>query len=846
MELRSRKTIGQSSGSGDAQGKQGNSGEGDSKGKGIIDLSDVSDDEIYVPSSDSDSFHSDDESEREEVGPSNLVYCREQPAQAKGKKNESNKKKKTRGKKRQRTGSSLLWEIWEEEHERWIDMHEKDDVDLDQQNAFMTETAEDPPDLITPLLRYQKEWLAWALKQEESAIRGGILADEMGMGKTIQAIALVLAKREIRGTIGEFDASSSSSTGLLGIKATLVICPVAAVTQWVSEINRFTSVGSTKVLIYHGSNRERSAKQFSEFDFVITTYSIIEADYRKHVMPPKQKCQYCGKSFYQKKLVVHLKYFCGPSAVRTEKQSKQEKKKMKSSVYEGYPGKKNGKKSSVGGVQKPSGGKSPLHSLKWERIILDEAHFIKDRRSNTAKAVLALESSYKWALSGTPLQNRVGELYSLVRFLQITPYSYYFCKDCDCKVLDYSSAECPNCPHNSVRHFCWWNRYVATPIQTHGNSYGGRRAMILLKHKVLRSVILRRTKKGRAADLALPPRIVSLRRDSLDIREADYYESLYSESQAQFNTYVQAGTVMNNYAHIFDLLTRLRQAVDHPYLVVYSKTASLRGETEADAEHVQQVCGLCNDLADDPVVTNCGHAFCKACLFDSSASKFVAKCPCPTCSIPLTVDFTANEGAGNRTSKTTIKGFKSSSILNRIQLDEFQSSTKIEALREEIRFMVERDGSAKGIVFSQFTSFLDLINYSLHKSGVNCVQLVGSMSIPARDAAINRFTEDPDCKIFLMSLKAGGVALNLTVASHVFLMDPWWNPAVEQQAQDRIHRIGQYKPIRIVRFLIENTIEERILKLQEKKKLVFEGTVGGSADAFGKLTEADMRFLFVT
>ncbi|XP_052290556.1 DNA repair protein RAD16 isoform X4 [Citrus sinensis] len=833
MELRSRKTIGQSSGSGngDAQGKQGNSGEGDSKGKGIIDLSDVSDDEIYVPSSDSDSFHSDDEckiygdrhilklglsletnnltsssvtgefsidlnaepaAEREEVGPSNLVYCREQPAQAKGKKNESNKKKKTRGKKRQRTGSSLLWEIWEEEHERWIDMHEKDDVDLDQQNAFMTETAEDPPDLITPLLRYQKEWLAWALKQEESAIRGGILADEMGMGKTIQAIALVLAKREIRGTIGELDASSSSSTGLLGIKATLVICPVAAVTQWVSEINRFTSVGSTKVLIYHGLNRERSTKQFSEFDFVITTYSIIEADYRKHVMPPKQKCQYCGKSFYQKKLVVHLKYFCGPSAVRTEKQSKQEKKKMKSSVYEGYPGKKNGKKSSVGGVQKPSGGKSPLHSLKWERIILDEAHFIKDRRSNTAKAVLALESSYKWALSGTPLQNRVGELYSLVRFLQITPYSYYFCKDCDCKVLDYSSAECPNCPHNSVRHFCWWNRYVATPIQTHGNSYGGRRAMILLKHKVLRSVILRRTKKGRAADLALPPRI----------------------------------------------------AVDHPYLVVYSKTASLRGETEADAEHVQQVCGLCNDLADDPVVTNCGHAFCKACLFDSSASKFVAKCP--TCSIPLTVDFTANEGAGNRTSKTTIKGFKSSSILNRIQLDEFQSSTKIEALREEIRFMVERDGSAKGIVFSQFTSFLDLINYSLHKSGVNCVQLVGSMSIPARDAAINRFTEDPHCKIFLMSLKAGGVALNLTVASHVFLMDPWWNPAVEQQAQDRIHRIGQYKPIRIVRFLIENTIEERILKLQEKKKLVFEGTVGGSADAFGKLTEADMRFLFVT
>jgi DNA repair protein RAD16 len=66
----------------------------------------------------------------------------------------------------------------------------------------------------------------------------------------------------------------------------------------------------------------------------------------------------------------------------------------------------------------------------------------------------------------------------------------------------------------------------------------------------------------------------------------------------------------------------------------------------------------------------------------------------------------------------------------------------------------------------------------------------------ARDVMIERFTNDPDCKVFLMSLKAGGVALNLTVASHVFLMDPWWNPAVEQQAQDRIHRLGQYKPIK--------------------------------------------------
>ncbi|XP_065874135.1 DNA repair protein RAD16 [Euphorbia lathyris] len=747
---------------------------------------------------------------------------------------------------------TLMWEIWEEENERWIDEHLMEDTDMDHQEGVIAETTEAPADLIIPLLRYQKEWLAWALKQEESPTKGGILADEMGMGKTIQAIALVLAKRDIlreacksNGSYSSIDLSSGGPT--------LVVCPLVAVSQWVSEIDRFTTNGSTKVLVYHGVNRERNSKKFSGYDFVITTYSTVEAEFRKYMMPPKKRCVYCGKSFYEDKLSIHLKYFCGADAIRTAKQSKQSRKKQKTVPLESVQETESGQDNSLGFQggdnleyeQARGKKKSILHSVKWGRIILDEAHYVKDRRCNTAKAVFALESSYKWALSGTPLQNRVGELYSLVRFLQIVPYSYYLCKDCDCRTLDYrQSAQCGSCPHSSVRHFCWWNKYVSNPIQAHGTLELGRRAMILLKHKVLGNIVLRRTKKGRAADLALPPRIVMLRRDALDVKEEDYYQSLYNESQAQFNTYVNSGTVMNNYAHIFDLLTRLRQAVDHPYLVVYSKAAAQKGEQLVDSRNVEQVCGICHDPVEDPVVTSCSHVFCKACLLDFSAS--LGQVSCPTCSCLLTVDLTTNVNGGDQTVKPTIKGYKSSSILNRIQLNDFQTSTKIEALREEIRYMVERDGSAKGIVFSQFTTFLDLISYSLSKSGVKCVQLVGSMTLSARDAAIKKFIEDPDCKIFLMSLKAGGVALNLTVASHVFLMDPWWNPAVERQAQDRIHRIGQYKPIRIVRFVIKKTIEERILQLQDKKELVFEGTVGGSSEAFGKLTESDLRFLFIT
>ncbi|KVI00732.1 Zinc finger, RING/FYVE/PHD-type, partial [Cynara cardunculus var. scolymus] len=180
------------------------------------------------------------------------------------------------------------------------------------------------------------------------------------------------------------------------------------------------------------------------------------------------------------------------------------------------------------------------------------------------------------------------------------------------------------------------------------------------------------------------------------------------------------------------------QAVDHPYLVVYSKSAIERRAGDAGSTD-EQVCGLCHDVAEDPVVTSCGHLFCKPCLIEFSAS--YGQPACPSCSKPLTVDFSSNKDQEDQKPKMSVKGFISSSIINRIRLEDFQTSTKIDALKEEIRFMVERDGSAKGIVFSQFTSFLDFISYSLQKCGVKCVQLDGSMSMAARAAAITRFTE---------------------------------------------------------------------------------------------------------
>merc|ERR1719181_2209542 len=113
-----------------------------------------------------------------------------------------------------------------------------------------------------------------------------------------------------------------------------------------------------------------------------------------------------------------------------------------------------------------------------------------------------------------------------------------------------------------------------------------------------------------------------------------------------------------------------------------------------------------------------------------------------------------------------------------------------------------------------------------------------------RRSMLEAFKKDNNVKLLLLSLKAGGEGLNLQAASHVFVLEPWWNPAVEMQAIQRAHRIGQTKPVTAVRFNTLGTIEERMFELQEKKQLVFDGTVGKSSKAMESLSHEDLRFLF--
>ncbi len=168
-------------------------------------------------------------------------------------------------------------------------------------------------------------------------------------------------------------------------------------------------------------------------------------------------------------------------------------------------------------------------------------------------------------------------------------------------------------------------------------------------------------------------------------------------------------------------------------------------------------------------------------------------------------------------------------------------SIKLEELSREIE---ENIGEHKALIFSQFLGMLGLIKDKLKEQNIPFEYFDGSTSAIDREKAIQSFQNNDDVRVFLISLKAGGVGLNLTAADYVYIVDPWWNPAVEQQAIDRTHRIGQTKNIFAYRMICIDTIEDKILQLQEKKKSLAKDLIADDAGFVKALTKSDVEYLF--
>ncbi len=182
----------------------------------------------------------------------------------------------------------------------------------------------------------------------------------------------------------------------------------------------------------------------------------------------------------------------------------------------------------------------------------------------------------------------------------------------------------------------------------------------------------------------------------------------------------------------------------------------------------------------------------------------------------------------------------SPAILN--ETEKFENhSIKLEELTREI---TENISNHKALIFSQFLGMLALIKAKLVHLGVKFEYFDGSTSAPDREKAIQSFQNNESVRVFLISLKAGGVGLNLTAADYVYIVDPWWNPAVEQQAIDRTHRIGQTKNIFAYRMICKDTIEDKILQLQDKKRTLAKELIADDSTFVKSLTRDDVEYLF--
>ncbi|MHC5541419.1 DEAD/DEAH box helicase, partial [Singulisphaera rosea] len=168
-----------------------------------------------------------------------------------------------------------------------------------------------------------------------------------------------------------------------------------------------------------------------------------------------------------------------------------------------------------------------------------------------------------------------------------------------------------------------------------------------------------------------------------------------------------------------------------------------------------------------------------------------------------------------------------------------EPSAKLDMLLPQLAEVIEE--GHKVLVFSQFTSFLSIVRSRLDEEKITYEYLDGRTR--NRAERVERFQNDPDCQLFLISLKAGGLGLNLTAADYVYLLDPWWNPAVEAQAIDRSHRIGQTERVFAYRLVCRDTVEEKILELQQKKRELADAILNADNRLIQNLTRDDLEFL---
>ncbi|CAB3361018.1 Hypothetical predicted protein [Cloeon dipterum] len=532
-----------------------------------------------------------------------------------------------------------------------------------------------------------------------------------------------------RELIKDNEENITASPGGLKKAKTLVVCPASVLKQWEAEIVQRCKPRALVPYVYHGNSRGISLNRLCRADVVITSFAIVGRE---------------GK--------ITTDFIPGDET-------------------------------------KPSG---TLFQVRWERIILDEAHTIRNPKTQIAQGAYQLEGKYRWCLTGTPLHNKLKDIYSLLYFLKFTPFT---------------------------------NEMVWRRVAENKSSVGLERLNTLMK-----TIMLRRTK----AELhemgqldCLPSKGVHQVELVLSEEENKIYQHMLKKSKTLMAKFIlqRAERMVESGEDMYAVKKAMEQLEKDGFDV---KKGMFMDGQNVKSSHIlvlllrlRQICchmSLVKDKLDDDIM-EAENIDVKENSFDD-----------------LVNDINNLSIAGR--DKPEEKDLLDSE--DPIYEEDFQS-TKIKAtvkLVEEIR---ERE--EKVVIVSQWKSFLTIVKYHLRAAGFRSTLFSGDLTMAKRQEIISDFNEKHGrIKVLLLSLTAGGTGVNLIGGNNLILMDIHWNPQLEAQAMDRIYRVGQKKDVNIYKLICQQSIESSIEIMQEKKLELSEGVLNKKKSV--KLDIEDLRDLF--
>ncbi|PYH88000.1 SNF2 family helicase/ATPase [Aspergillus ellipticus CBS 707.79] len=615
--------------------------------------------------------------------------------------------------------------------------------------------------------RYREVISGTVLDEEPPQSLGGLLADMMGLGKTLSILSLVLSSLEEARLWADMIPDPELVRNLPGIrntKTTLLVAPLTAVNNWVSQIKEHLQADAISYYVFHGSSRTNDVDELSKYDLVVTTYSII------------------------------LSELSGRGAKR---------------------------------------GVSPLTKMNMFRIVLDEAHTIREQSAAQTQAIFRLNSQRRWSVTGTPIQNRLDDLLSVTKFLGLFPYD------------------------DRGR----FGMHILSRFKT------GDATVLASLRVLVDSFTLRRVKDK----IDLPARQDKIIMLSFTEKESQLHEFFRRESNVMMRVIAgEENSKMKGrmYHHILKAMMILRQISAHgKELLEPDDRKRIKGMSVHDAIDLEEgagdaagatdkkayemfilmqessadACAVCEKRLEEPasdngttdrttpmaIVLPCFDVLCPDCFsgwkqaFDSPGPSHDIKCQVCDGWIPasystITVGGLQDYVVDQAQAKQSRRHAKT--------LGEYEGPhTKTRALVGHLLEAAEEskayDRPIKSVVFSAWTSHLDLIEIALRDHALSgFTRLDGTMTLAARHKALEEFHHNDDITVLLATIGAGGVGLNLTSASRVYIMEPQYNPAAVAQAIDRVHRIGQRREVTTVQYIMKGSIEEKIFELAKKKQ----------------------------